>query len=160
MTNRITALLVVLAVGGLILPGSAAAQTTTTTQTTTETNAPNTQANPNVGNGQGGSGSLGSPTNSKLNAGPGSREQGHSWENHVNQREQNQQNRIGNGIKNGQLSAGQAAHLENRENAIEQREKADEAEHHGRLTPQEKEHFQRAQNKVSRQIYKDKHPKK
>jgi len=143
MTTRITILFAVLAVGVMMLVGSAAAQTTnqTTTTTQTTTTAPSGQPAPT------------------LNAGPGSREQGHGWENHVNQREQNQQNRIGNGIKDGQLSAGQAAHLENRENAIENREKADEAAHGGHLTPQEKQHFQRAQNKVSKQIHNDRHPK-
>jgi hypothetical protein len=80
MQNRMIALLTVLAVGGLMLVGSAAAQQTSTTQTTTTTQAP------------------APPTQ---NAGPGQSEAGHSWENHVNQREQNQQNRIANGIDNG-----------------------------------------------------------
>jgi hypothetical protein len=138
MQNRMIALLTVLAVGGFMLVGSAAAQQTSTTQTTTTTQAP------------------APPTQ---NAGPGQSEAGHSWENHVNQREQNQQNRIANGIDNGKLSAGQAAHLENRENQIQSREAADEAAHNGHLTPQEKAHFQRAQNKMSKQIHNDKNPK-
>jgi hypothetical protein len=142
MTNRITAFLTVIAVGGLILAGSAAAQTTSTTQTTTQTTqAPATGA------------TTGAPTQ---NAGPGSQEAGHNWENHVNDREQNQQNRIANGVQNGKLSAGQASHLENRENQIQEREAKDESEHGGHLTQQEKQHFQRAQNKVSKQINKDK----
>jgi hypothetical protein len=135
MKNRITSFLAAVAFGGLMLVGSAVAQ------------SGSNQVSP-------------MPTNpTPLNAGPGQSEAGHSWENHVNQREQNQQNRIANGIRNDQMTAGQAAHLENRERAIQNREAADEAEHHGRLTPQERRHFQQAQNKVSRQIHNDKHPK-
>jgi hypothetical protein len=144
MKNRMIALLTVVAVGGLMLVGSATAQQTSTTQTTTTTQAPAPQ----------------SPTQgTPLNAGPGQSAPGHSWENHVNQREQNQQNRVANGVKNGKMTAGQAAHVENRENAIQNREAADEAEHNGHLTPQEKAHFQHAQNKVSKQIHNDKNPK-
>jgi hypothetical protein len=139
MKNRMIALLTVIALGGLMLVGSATAQQTSTTQTTTTTQAP---APP--------------PQN---NAGPGQSEPGHSWENHVNQREQNQQNRIANGINNGKLTSGQAAHLETRESQIQSREAADEAAHNGHLTPQEKAHFQHAQNKVSKQIHNDKNPK-
>ena len=141
MTSRITKVLLVLAVAGLILAGMAVAQNTTTSTTTTSTTQTPPQSAP------------------PANVGPGSREQCHGWENHVNQREQNQQNRIANGIKNGQLNAGQAAHLENRENAIQNREAADEAEHGGHLTKQEKAHFKRAQNNLSKQIHNDKHPK-
>lgn len=144
MTNRINAFPVIVAVAALVLAGSATAQNTTTSTTTTQTQ---TSAGPQTGTGQ------------SVNAGPGSYQQGHNWENHVNQREQNQQNRIANGIKNGQLSAGQAAHLENREHAIQAREAADERANGGHLTPQERAHFRKAQNNVSKQIYKDKHPK-
>jgi hypothetical protein len=134
MTNRITNFLTVMALGGFLFVGSAAAQNGTN------------QTSPIPQD----------PTVS--NVGPGSSEPGHSWENHVNQREQDQQNRIANGIKDDQLSAGQAAHLENRENQIQAREAKDEAQHNGRLTPQERQHFQRAQNKLSRQIHNDRHP--
>jgi len=153
MKTRLMAVLALLTVGGLLLASSAAQ--TTTTQTTTTQVAPSVQTPPNPPSGE----VPGSSTGQKLNVGPGSHETGHSWENHVNTREQDQQNRIANGIKNGQLSSGQAAHLENRENQIQEREAKDESEHGGHLTPQEKQHFQRAQNKMSKQIHNDKHPK-
>jgi hypothetical protein len=144
MKNQMIGTLTVVAVGGLMLVGSAVAQQTSTTQTTTTTQAP---APPSQ-----------SGNNVPLNAGPGQSAAGHSWENHVNQREANQDNRINNGVNNGKLTQGQAAHLDNRENAIQNREAADEAQHNGHLTPQEKAHFQHAQNKVSKQIHNDKNP--
>ena len=158
MSKRILSWFLVLAVGCLVLAVSAAAQTANTTETTNTAQTSATTSTTQQSSGSAPSG-VSRPNSGNLNVGPGSHEQGHSWENHVNNREQHQQNRIGNGIKDGQLSAGQATHLENRENQIQERERADEAAHHGRLTPQEKQHFQRAQNKMSKQIHNDRHPK-
>ena len=72
-------------------------------------------------------------------------------------REQNQQDRIANGEKNGTLTPGQASHLENREQHIDNQEKADMAAHNGHLTKGEQKQLNKEQNKTSKQIYKDKH---
>lgn len=78
----------------------------------------------------------------------------------VNQRERNQQERIGNGIKNGQLSAGQAAHLEHQEANINKEVHNDRAANGGKLTPAEHKQVEHQQNKESREIYRDKHDEK
>ena len=75
-------------------------------------------------------------------------------------REQNQQDRIANGEKNGTLTPGQAAHLENREAKTENQEKADMAAHNGHLTKAEQNKLNKEQNKTSKEIYKDKHDAK
>ena len=92
-------------------------------------------------------------------AGPGVDDPGHSRVNEVNAREQNQQDRIANGEKNGTLTPGQASRLEGREQHIENQEKADMAAHNGHLTKNEQRQLNREQNRTSRQIYKDKHDK-
>ncbi|HXZ34129.1 MAG TPA: hypothetical protein VEH30_17780 [Terriglobales bacterium] len=92
-------------------------------------------------------------------AGPGVVDPGHPRVNEVNQREQNQQDRIANGLKNGTLNSKQAANLENRETAVQNREKKDMAEHNGHLTKAEQAGINRQQNRISRSIYKDKHDK-
>jgi len=93
-------------------------------------------------------------------AGPGVVDPGHPRVNQVNGREQNQQNRIGNGVKNGTLNSKQAANLENRETAVQNREKKDMAAHNGHLTKAEQRGINRQQNRISKSIYKDKHDKK
>src|ERR1700677_19138 len=93
-------------------------------------------------------------------AGPGQYDPGHPRVNEVNGREQNQQDRIANGEKNGTLTPGQAAHLENREQHIDNQEKADMAAHNGHLTKGEQRQLNREQNRTSRQIYRDKHSDK
>ena len=95
--------------------------------------------------------------NNTSGAGPGVDGPGHPRVNEVNGREQNQQDRIANGEKNGTLTPGQAAHLENREQHIENQEKADMAAHNGHLTKAEQNKLNREQNRTSRQIYRDKH---
>ena len=56
----------------------------------------------------------------------------------VGKREENQQDRIAQGIKSGQLTAGEAAHLENNEAKINNEVRNDRAANGGKLTPQEK----------------------
>ena len=99
------------------------------------------------------------PQNSTSGAGPGVDDPGHPRVNEVNGREQNQQDSIANGEKNGTLTPGQAAHLENREQHIDNQEKADMAAHNGHLTKNEQRQLNREQNRTSRQIYRDKHDK-
>jgi len=90
-------------------------------------------------------------------AGPGVVDPGHPRVNEVNSREENQQQRIANGVKNGSLSAKQTANLENRENHIQNEEKRDMANNNGHLTKAEQNKINRQQNHVSKSIYKDKH---
>lgn len=75
----------------------------------------------------------------------------------VGKRAENQQDRIAQGIKSGQLTAGEAAHLENNEAKVNREVRNDRAANGGKLTPQEKAQVNRQQNKMSRQIYRDKH---
>ncbi|HEY6302119.1 MAG TPA: hypothetical protein VIX14_03540 [Terriglobales bacterium] len=125
MNNTFTKLLLTLAVGGLMLAGSASAQTSTTS-----------------------------------GAGPGVVDPGHPRVNQVNGREENQQQRIGNGVKNGTLTSKQTANLENRETNVQNREKADMAKNNGHLTKAEQNGINRQQNRISKSIAKDKESNK
>jgi hypothetical protein len=75
----------------------------------------------------------------------------------IAQRKENQQDRIANGVKSGQLTAGETANLENKEAAINGEEKADKAANGGKLTGAEKQQINQQQNQVSKNIYQDKH---
>ncbi|HLK53681.1 MAG TPA: hypothetical protein VKU42_09500, partial [Candidatus Angelobacter sp.] len=77
--------------------------------------------------------------------------------NEVNARDREQQQRIGQGIKSGSLTAGEAANLENKEAKLNKEEHNDRAANGGKLTAAEKNKINHQQNKVSKQIYKDKH---
>jgi hypothetical protein len=74
----------------------------------------------------------------------------------VGQRAENQQDRIAQGVKSGQLTAGGTANLETKEAAINQEVHTDRALN-GRLTAAERAQVNGQQNKVSGQIYNDKH---
>ena len=121
MNNTFTKSLLTLAVGGLMIAGSASAQTSTS------------------------------------GAGPGVVDPGHPRVNEVNGREENQQQRIANGVKNNQLTPGQTANLEHREANVENREKRDMAKNNGHLTKAEQRGINRQQNRISKSIAKDKH---
>ena len=73
----------------------------------------------------------------------------------INQRQRNQQARIGQGVKSGQLTAGETRHLEAQQAKIQHDKKAAKAD--GTVTPQEKAKLTREQNRASRTIYRDKH---
>lgn len=75
----------------------------------------------------------------------------------VAQRKENQQDRIANGVKSGQLTAGETANLENKEAAINGETRADRAANGGKLTSAEKQQVNQQQNQLSKQIYNDKH---
>ena len=81
----------------------------------------------------------------------------HYGNNEVGQRRENQQDRIAQGIKSGQMTAGEAARTENREQGINQQVHADRQANGGKLTGQEKRQVNREQNRTSRQIYRQKH---
>ena len=75
----------------------------------------------------------------------------------VRQRQENQQDRIANGVKSGQLTAGETANLETKEAAINGETRADRAANGGKLTAAEKQQINGQQNQLSKQIYNDKH---
>jgi hypothetical protein len=77
--------------------------------------------------------------------------------NKVGQRRENQQDRIAEGIKSGQLTAGETAKLENQQKGINQQVKADRAANGGKLTPGEKTQINKEQNAASKNIYNKKH---
>ena len=75
----------------------------------------------------------------------------------IHQRKENQQDRIANGIQSGQLTAGETSKLETKEAAVNGEIKADRAANGGKLTPAERAKVNRQQNRLSKQIYNDKH---
>ncbi len=75
----------------------------------------------------------------------------------IAQRKENQQDRIANGIKSGQLTAGETGNLETKEAAINGETRADRAANGGKLTSAEKTQINNQQNHLSNQIYQDKH---
>jgi hypothetical protein len=75
----------------------------------------------------------------------------------VGRRQENQQDRIAQGIKNGQLTASETAHLEGRESAINKEVRNDRVANGGRLTPAEHRQVNRQQNRTSNAIYRKKH---
>jgi hypothetical protein len=77
--------------------------------------------------------------------------------NEIHQRKENQQDRIAQGVKSGQLTPRETANLENKEAAINHETREDRKANGGTLTPAEKAKVNHQQNKLSRQIYRDKH---
>jgi hypothetical protein len=75
----------------------------------------------------------------------------------IEQRKENQQDRIANGVKSGQLTAGETANLEKKEAAINKETRTDRAANGGKLTAAEKAQVNQQQNQLSKQIYTDKH---
>jgi hypothetical protein len=71
------------------------------------------------------------------------------------QRDVNQQNRIEQGLQSGELTTREAGQLEHQEGNVERMQS--NALKDGSLSPAEKARLQRAQNKVSNDIYRDKH---
>ena len=120
MISKFSSFLIVLAAGGLMLTGSAVAQTSTPA------------------------------------AGPGVVDPGHPRVNQVDRREGRQQQRIGNGVKNGTLTPQQTSHLEKREASVQKTEQADMAAHNGHLTKVEQKNLNHRENRISRSIKRDK----
>ena len=75
----------------------------------------------------------------------------------IAKRAKNQQDRIAQGVKSGQLTAGETAKLERKESDINKQVRAERNFNGGKLTPAERRQVNREQNRTSRQIYKDKH---
>jgi hypothetical protein len=81
----------------------------------------------------------------------------HPRVNEVNQRLDNQQARINQGLANGTMSGKEAARDEAHDANIAKRESVDEAKHDGHLTKAEQNRLNKSENKNSRRIYRQKH---
>jgi len=81
----------------------------------------------------------------------------HPRVNEVNQRLDNQQARINQGLANGTMTGKQAARDEAHDANIAKRESVDEAKHNGHLTKSEQRRLNTSENKNSRRIYRQKH---
>jgi hypothetical protein len=75
----------------------------------------------------------------------------------VNSRAGNQQNRIANGARSGQMTAVETRNIENREASINRQAANDRAANNGRLTQQQHQQINQRQNNVSRSINNDRH---
>jgi hypothetical protein len=75
----------------------------------------------------------------------------------INQRKVDQQDRIANGVRSGQLTPRETAHLEHQEAGINREERAMRAQDNGHLTKQDRRVIHTQQNQESRRIYRDKH---
>ncbi len=73
------------------------------------------------------------------------------------QRRENQQDRIANGVGSGQLTAGETKNLESREANMNREIRDDRQANGGKLTQQERQQVNRQQNHLSNSIYQDKH---
>ncbi|HEX7952288.1 MAG TPA: hypothetical protein VF523_04345 [Burkholderiales bacterium] len=71
------------------------------------------------------------------------------------QRDVNQQNRVEQGLKSGELTTKEAGKLEREESRVDKMEA--NALKDGKMTPAERRRIAAAQNKVSKDIYRDKH---
>jgi|HubBroStandDraft_1064217.scaffolds.fasta_scaffold08668_3 hypothetical protein len=74
-----------------------------------------------------------------------------------NQRETNQDQRIANGLRDGQMTSGEAARAEHTQSNIDQQVHNDRMANGGTLTNQERQQVNGEQNAASRQIYRDNH---
>ena len=75
----------------------------------------------------------------------------------VNQREANQDQRIANGVRDGQMTSGEAARAERTQANIDQQVHNDRAANGGTLNKQERQQVNHEQNKASKQIYRENH---
>jgi hypothetical protein len=75
----------------------------------------------------------------------------------VNDRKENQQDRIANGVQSGQLTAGETKNLETREASLNNEIRDDREDNNGKLTTAEREQVNKQQNNLSKSIYDDKH---
>jgi len=75
----------------------------------------------------------------------------------IQQRKENQQDRIANGVGNGSLTPHETANLEHKEAGLNHEIRQDRRQNGGNLTNNEKAQVNRQQNRLSRNIYRDKH---
>ena len=75
----------------------------------------------------------------------------------IHDRKENQQDRIGKGVENGSLTAGETSRIEHQESNLNKEIRSDRRANGGNLTNKEKRQVNRQQNHLSREIYRDKH---
>lgn len=80
-----------------------------------------------------------------------------NYKGEVGARQENQQDRIAQGIRSGQMTAGEAARAEGTQQGINQQVHADRAANGGKLTGAERKQINNKQNQASKQIYREKH---
>jgi hypothetical protein len=81
----------------------------------------------------------------------------HYGNNEVGQRRENQQDRIAQGVKSGQLTAGETAKLENQQQGINKEVSGMRQANGGKLTQADKKAVNQQQNQASKNIYNKKH---
>jgi hypothetical protein len=82
---------------------------------------------------------------------------GMAQEGRIQQRKENQQQRIANGVENGSLTPRETAHLENKESNLNKEIRSDRKANGGNLTNNQKRQINRQQNRLSNDIYNQKH---
>jgi len=75
----------------------------------------------------------------------------------IQERKENQQDRIANGVQSGQLTAGETKNLETKEAGLNKEESNMRKADDGHLTSADRARLNRQQNRLSRNIYRDKH---
>src|SRR5882724_6042672 len=75
----------------------------------------------------------------------------------INQRKENQQDRIANGIQSGELTAGETKNLEKKESELNHEEHDMRKLDNGHLTAADRATLNQQQNQLSNEIYQDKH---
>jgi hypothetical protein len=75
----------------------------------------------------------------------------------IQQRKENQQDRIAQGVQSGQLTAGETKNLETKEAGLNKEERTMRSEDDGHLTAADRAKLNNQQNRLSNQIYDDKH---
>jgi hypothetical protein len=75
----------------------------------------------------------------------------------IKQRKENQQKRIAQGVKSGELTPHETARIEHNESKINKEVRRERRANGGNLTNKEKAQVNRQQNKVSKEIYNQKH---
>lgn len=81
----------------------------------------------------------------------------HDGPGEVGQRKENQQDRIAQGIRSGQLTPGETAKLEKQQQGINREEAGMREANGGKLTGADKKALNQQQNRASRNIYNKKH---
>jgi hypothetical protein len=75
----------------------------------------------------------------------------------INQRKVDQQHRIGQGVRSGELTPGETARLERQERGINREERGMRRADGGHLTQRDRRILNHQQNRESQRIYRDKH---
>jgi hypothetical protein len=75
----------------------------------------------------------------------------------IHQRKTDQRGRIAQGVRSGQLTAGETSRLEHQEAGINKEERGMRAQDNGHLTRSDRRTLHQQQNQESRRIYRDKH---